>query len=143
MEEKELSYIAGFFDGEGSIGLYLSKRKSNSYVLRTQLTQNVSPIVTTLFEKLKSKWGGNLSTQTTLSGKIKYNWQLNTNGAEVFLKDIVGYLTLKKSQAELALEWISKRPSMTRDTMGRISSTPIEFINYSREVSNKLKGLKG
>ena len=33
----KVEYIAGFFDGEGSIGIY--KMHGKSYYLRTQLTQ--------------------------------------------------------------------------------------------------------
>ena len=33
-------YIAGFFDGEGSIGIYNRKDRYNGACLRTQLTQN-------------------------------------------------------------------------------------------------------
>lgn len=42
-------YIAGFFDGEGSIGIYKNGR--GMHYLRTQLTQN-SSITSLLFSRV-------------------------------------------------------------------------------------------
>jgi hypothetical protein len=95
-------YIAGFFDGEGSVGVYRNGR--GTYHLRTQLTQNVSPLVTELLMGLREEFGGNLSKQRTTHG-VKYNWQLNSGKAVTFLATIEPMLLLKKEQANVAIAW--------------------------------------
>ena len=84
MQEISLAYIAGFFDGEGSIGIYKNSNKSTpGYGLRTQLVQNKRLGSTKLMKFLKDKFGGNLSEQITISGDTKYNWQLNAEKAVI------------------------------------------------------------
>lgn len=103
-----LAYTAGFFDGEGSVGVYKNGR--GTYHLRTQLVQNVSPESIRLLETLVSKWGGNGSIQTTkATGKKKYNWQLNARKAAAFLRDILPFSTIKEKQIRVALLYIEGR----------------------------------
>lgn len=97
-----LAYIAGFFDGEGSVGVY--KNGKGVYHLRTQLVQNVSQASLTLLDNLIKTWGGNGSIQTTKStGAKKFNWQLNSKKAERFLQDIRPFTRLKSEQIDMAL----------------------------------------
>ena len=72
MLEISSQYIAGFFDGEGTIGLY-SRKDGKAYHLRIQITQNVSEESLAIFTYLKTKYGGNLGTQKTTSGNTKFN----------------------------------------------------------------------
>jgi hypothetical protein len=129
-------YIAGFFDGEGSIGIYPNSR--GTYFLRTQLTQNVSFSSRFLLTNLKSSFSGNLSIQRTTHGE-KFNWQLNADLAANFLTEIAPFLIMKRDQAELALLWWSGRPPQKRGTDGRLQSTarPIDAT-----VASLLKALK-
>lgn len=131
-----LGYIAGFFDGEGSIGIY--KSGSGSFYLRTQLTQNVSTLSTALLEDICARWGGNLSVQKTSHGE-KYNWQLNGKRAAKFLSDIVQELYLKKDQAEIAILWQESRPKKSRDDTGKILS---KKRSEDAGISQLLKDLK-
>lgn len=151
MDNLTLQYIAGFFDGEGSIGIY---RQSNggslSYGLRTQLTQNVSPASTKLIEELKNRFGGSMSTQHTFrvgvdeSQKlnIKYNWQLSSRNAVNFLTVILPFLVLKKEQAQIALIWQAQKPMPTRNAKGQICLTGKKNLKLDEKISIILKGLK-
>ncbi len=136
-----LQYIAGFFDGEGSIGVYKTSGKNNWH-LRTQLAQNKSNNSTRIMEYLKNRYGGNISIQITLSNKNKYNWQLNSNKCAKFLKDIEPYLVLKKKQAQIAIKWQLSRPSVTRNSKGQIQLSFPEDLKKAKRVSIKLKQLK-
>ena len=126
MDELSIQYIAGFFDGEGSIGIYSNKTRSTC--ARTQLTQNKTKESLFVLDFLKNKYGGNISEQKTLSGGIKYNWQLNPKGVKVFLQDIFPYLVLKKNQALITLNWIDNRPKPRRNKkgMGKYIFIPIQ-----------------
>lgn len=137
-------YIAGFFDGEGSIGIYKRKdrNKGNGSCARIQLTQNKSKESTFILNQLMLEYGGNLSIQKTLSGNIKYNWQLNPKGVEKFLKDITPYLILKKSQALLILYWIKNRPLIKRDKSGKVILFSKEEIEFTENIIRLMKELK-
>jgi hypothetical protein len=135
-------YIAGLFDGEGSIGIYNRKDRYNGVCLRTQLTQNKTKESFLILNFLKDKYGGNLSEQKTLSDGIKYNWQLNPKGVEKFLKDIKPYLVLKNTQAQLALFWLKNRPKVKRDKRGKVLSFKGNEIEFTRKIVMAMKALK-
>lgn len=141
-KDLSLQYISGFFDGEGCIGLY-KRKDSNATTIRIQLTQNKSKESLYILNYLKTKYGGNITTQKTLSGKTKYNWQLNAKGIKIFLTDIFPYLLLKKSQAKLGLYWLKNRPKIKRDGHGRVlnfSKNEVEFIHKTVKIMKELKG---
>lgn len=142
MEKITLQYIAGFFDGEGSIGIYYRQKTKEGFHLRTQLTQNKDKSIQKLMNYLMDKFGGNLSEQVTLSGRIKYNWQLNSNKAASFLKKIGSYLILKKNQATIAINWQEQRPERIRDNRGRIQVKRKRTVDFDVKVSRLVKTLK-
>lgn len=133
-----LAYIAGFFDGEGSIGVYKATRQGRDrFCLRTQLTQNSSLNSEYLFKRLTARYGGNASLQ----GK-KRNWQLNGDKAMAFLQDIAPFLILKRSQAELAIAWQKQRPPLERNTRGHVVFRQEPDIEFDRKVCKLMKELK-
>jgi len=142
MEKITFQYIAGFFDGEGSIGIYYRQRTKDRFHLRTQLTNNKNKNAQRLMGYLMDKFGGNLSEQVTLSGNIKYNWQLNSDKAVYFLKKIEPYLIFKKDQAIIAINWQEQRPLRIRDERGRICVKRKRTIDFDVKVSCLVKTLK-
>lgn len=135
-------YIAGFFDGDGSIGVYSVKDSYASLSFRIQLTQNKTKNSIKIFSYLLNKYGGNLSEQKTLSGNIKYNWQLNALKACRFLNDIKRYLILKKEQAELFVTWYKEKPKIRRDKLGRVVKFTKEELLSNKIVIDEMKSLK-
>ena len=142
MEKITLQYIAGFFDGEGSIGIYYRQKTKDGFHLRTQLTNNKNKDAQRLMAYLMDKFGGNLSEQVTLSGNIKYNWQLNSDKAVYFLKKIAPYLIFKKDQAIIAINWQEQRPKRIRDKRGRIQVKRTRTVDFDIKVSRLIKTLK-
>ena len=142
MEKVTLQYIAGFFDGEGSIGIYYRQKTKDRFHLRTQLTNNKNRDMEKLMTYLMDKFGGNLSEQVTLSGNIKYNWQLNSDKAVYFLKQIESYLIFKKDQAIIAINWQEQRPPRIRDKRGRICVKRKRTVDSDIKVSRLVKALK-
>lgn len=141
--ELDTAYIAGFFDGEGSVGIYRGtyKGKFVNYRMRTQLVQNKSSLSEKMFECLSKKFGGTYTLAKTTHG-YKYNWQLGTNNAVEFLKQIAPYLVLKKEQVDVAIVWQLSRPEVVRwaDGVTRYAVLPDEKFDY--RVSQLLKFLK-
>ena len=138
--EFSLDYIAGFFDGEGSIGMYTTGK--DTVFLKTQLTQNESKFTRELFDYLVQTFGGAYSGQITLSGKTKFNWQLSGEKAGSFLEVIKDHLFFKKEQAELAIHWINNRSPLLRNKRGQIIARSTIERSYDRDVANKLKEMK-
>lgn len=136
-------YIAGFFDGEGSIGIYSRKDRKGGYHLRTQLTQNLTPKSLELIEFLQSVYGGNFSPHKTLSMNTNFNWQLNGDKAVVFLEDILPFLVLKEEQALLAIEFQKNRPTINRNRNGEIQAHSMYAVKWCKDISDKMKKLKG
>lgn len=108
-----LEYCAGFFDGEGSIGLY--RNGNGVWHLRTQVTQNQNAASTQLLGCLRDKFGGNIC----LRGEGAYNWQLNSAVAARFLTELLPHLKLKLDQARVAVSWYSASQRPVRDHLGR------------------------
>lgn len=136
-----LEYIAGFFDGEGSIGIY--HRKGRGFHLRTQLVQNHSQNMIEIYNYLVENYGGNLSSSISITGKQKLNWQLNADKAVRFLNDICPHLRLKQDQALIAIDWQNQRPKVTRNAKGQLESKAQETLELDLQISNLLKELKG
>jgi hypothetical protein len=98
-------YLAGFFDGEGSIGIYgrnLDRTKTKRYyVLVVSLAQSGAWGKQVLTE-LKECWGGSVYGQEG-SKKRMWKWNISADKAADFLFWLREDLILKKREADLAL----------------------------------------
>lgn len=98
-----IEWLAGFFDGEGSIGVYprnYSRDKTHCYyVLVVSLAQS-GKIGKTICDKLQNIYGG-----TVYLGKSKtkpqWKWNISADKAQNFLYVLKPYLINKKEEAEL------------------------------------------
>jgi hypothetical protein len=101
-----LEYVAGFFDGEGSIGLYCSK-SSGRYALRASINQVLHPDSESLFSDLKTTWGGTVSRikKQNEHHRQAIVWQVYGDRAAKFLEDIRLHLRLKRGQVDLVVPW--------------------------------------
>lgn len=101
-------YIAGFFDGEGSIGIKRTNRESgiSSYTLQVQVCQ-VNPVV--LFY-LKEKYGGSVQVhQNNERSRPAHHWTIWADKALAFIQEIQPHLLIKYEQAALAVEFMRIR----------------------------------
>lgn len=137
-----LEYIAGFFDGEGSIGIYSNsgRKESVGWNLRTQLVQNVSPESEAILDELVQRYGGNVTYRDR--GRRCANWQCGGQNALHFLSEILPHLVLKREQAEFAIQWQLGRPHPTRDERGRIQPLPDWYQEYAIAGRDRLKAMK-
>ena len=100
----DLSYFAGFFDGEGCITTCRNHpdRKRWSYSLRVTTT-NTNKEVIDLFQ---ARWPGSVSIKPEKPGfKKTYTWMLSGFKGKEFLKEMLPYLIVKKREALLALDF--------------------------------------
>jgi len=83
MKNKDKSYFAGFFDGEGYVGLSKSKR------LEVRICNTFLPVL----EELKKNYCGNIYQRKQIPGrKTTYDWILiNKKEVLIFLNDILPF----------------------------------------------------
>ena len=98
----DLSYLAGFFDGEGCISIlkYSKKKEWNpAYFLQAQIGQKYGDTL----DWVKETFGGSVYK------KRDQTWIVSNFKAYEFIKLLTPYLKYKKPQAELAIKFYEER----------------------------------
>lgn len=96
-----IEWLAGFFDGEGCIGIY----GAPSLSLHMTLVQTNFGVMS----EIQKEFGGRLYEVKRYSSKHNRIWKLSWNAKTTFnlLQKIFPYLKVKQEQAQLVLEeWI-------------------------------------
>jgi len=109
MNEADLIYIAGFFDGEGSITIHINGRRysprgvSPNHTLQVSVGNTDSLIPSWIY----SLYGGSLTHRLPDNKRCKRvtQWTIRCSGALKFLEDIYPYLKMKRPQAEIAMNY--------------------------------------
>ena len=113
LNDLEIAYIAGLFDGEGCITIHKGSRiypNQFGYGKNVRYTLNciISNTDKTVLEKFKEKTGLGIvyTRKDTAKGRRQsYQWILASNQAEQFLIALLPYLQIKKAQAIVALQF--------------------------------------
>jgi hypothetical protein len=134
-----LSYIAGFFDGEGSIHIRKNcNKRDNAYTLTIQVMNTcLSPLIF-----IKSIFGGTIAGpyKRGLNHKNIYNWRIDCKKAGIFLESLQPYLLVKIEQCRLALllrkNW---RPLPRGMGYGRNQDVADKEIKRRNEIHEQLK----
>ncbi|MBA7663937.1 hypothetical protein ES703_71985 [subsurface metagenome] len=101
--ELEVAYIAGLFDGEGSIFI---SRDSRSYNNPGSLVVSLGMTAREPLDLLSRIFGGRTKTHKRYPPhNTLYDWRLGSKKAEVFLRIVKPYLIVKKEEANLALSF--------------------------------------
>jgi len=97
--QTELAWTAGFFDGEGSITI---SPRGNTHYLKVGATQrDIRPLL-----KIQEWFGGSVGSPY---GNGVRNYSVGNAAAGVFLETIRPYLVVKAEQADVALQFQSRR----------------------------------
>jgi hypothetical protein len=106
--ESQKAYAAGLFDGEGSI-LIDKPRPTKGHTLWVPIAMREPEAVAWLQER----WPGSLRPATRRpkgrEAVFCWYWRRCTSAAATFLSDILPYLLVKESQAQLAIEFQSHK----------------------------------
>lgn len=103
---EDVAYAAGLLDGEGTVGIYRSKRPTYFiYAVRTSVANTYRPVL----EWLASKWGGSIHRTNRGEGRPCWSWALSSRSAVDFLREVLPYLRIKDRQARLALAFEAHR----------------------------------
>lgn len=99
MDELDLAYVAGLFDGEGSIGVY-------EYEGRFRPRCTVSNTDLGILTWLCGAWGGRVYVPKKHPARQQcYAWILCGRNIAGLLNDIMPYLKIKRPQAVRMLEF--------------------------------------
>ncbi len=103
MKKVDLAYIAGLFDGEGSICIERNGRRFWIYVGVIMTDEYI-------IRWLQFVFGGSIYHYAPRGISKKDQWRWRTVGPQAIpvLKALMPYLRLKKAQAELAIEFQKK-----------------------------------
>lgn len=108
LDHLERSYIAGFFDGEGTIGIRARKRTFKSTREYWECNVAVCNTDEDIMRWLHSKIGGYLSRHQHKNNRCRPNWllKLRAHEARTVLPMILPYLRIKKLQAEVVMNFL-------------------------------------
>jgi hypothetical protein len=121
--EHELSWAAGFFDGEGNVNI-------SQDGLQVSVFNTYKPAV----DKFQEMFGGNITIRKGKQGKQRdcYMWFTSTGTAAMILRLLRPYLVVKQEQARIAIEFQS--------TKGYTRAKPsAEVVELRETLKNQLK----
>ena len=96
------SYLAGFFDGEGSVSL-IRVGKSKSF----QVVVAITNTDLTILERIKEVFGGDIFKGKRIKSnhKERHVWRVSSKAAYTFLLEIYPYSLMKQERIKLALKF--------------------------------------
>lgn len=103
LSEKQLAYVAGLFDGEGSVGIYEFKKKAQNS--NWQFKVEIANTDWRIMQWLETTIGGKVGKKS--SGKSHwrqgYCWRIQGKNAEIFCRLIRPYTIIKSDQIDACL----------------------------------------
>lgn len=121
----DIRYIAGLFDGEGTLGVYANSGGGGTR-RGVSLTNTYHPILITL----QQRFGGGIYPQraATLEHKATYQWDLQTKkGIEAFLRAVLPHLIIKRAQAQIMLAELTGSLDTTRAALNLKQQKRLRF----------------
>ena len=147
MEEKYiLSYMAGLFDGEGSIciGVTPPRQKNGTKSPMHHLVVSITMTDEPTIKWIHSLFGGSIATSKNSPSAIRakkrpcYMWRVWGNMANDFLQQILPYSRYKKDQVLLAIEFQNRRRGSQGYGYHKLTD---KIIKEREEYRNKLRSM--
>lgn len=114
--EQAIIWAAGFIDGEGTIGLKPGRQGTKASLCIQVAQVDPDPLL-----RLQALWGGSLRSRDARKvGHASYfHWFIWSQGALKCCREILPFLSVKRSQASLAIEFqASRRPGVKTGIAG-------------------------
>lgn len=140
-----IPYLAGLFDGEGTVGIYRqnTKESNNSFFLSVALGQKKSENSVKLLSMIENRFGGETYEWKNKSGSTMWKWQVTREHAIEFLEEVIPFLVIKKEQAKLSLKWqLTKRPLKAGPVPKQMRPAVAKWVTKTQQLSQKLKEMK-
>jgi hypothetical protein len=140
LTELEIGYVAGLFDGEGTIGYYQGRIAGFSLRVKIVLT-DFRPIYW-----LKEKLGIGFVTYRKRKPPCRdvMEWQAKSRAdVKEFLRAIEPYLLIKREQAQLLIEFLSTEGKIPGPVVHEAATKKRkEMLSHRLFIQEKLKELK-
>lgn len=134
----DIRYLAGFFDADGSVGIYATTAFRGRYHLAVSISQNSRG--KHILEAYERRFGGGVSLLHKKGMKENWSeawqWRCYADTAVEALITLAPYLTLKKEEAEVAIEW------QTTKIKGKSGAGNKRCTAADKVYSDRLKELK-
>lgn len=145
-DELFLAWAAGFFDGEGSVIVELSKEKACLHGYRTSLHANVTQTSLPCLQLFMEHFGGSIVTteNRTPNGRrwsVQYRWVVRNENALAFLQEIAPYVIVKKEQVTVALQYPMRNAEGKKYGSSR-NPLPDEVMQARLAVRTLLKDIR-
>lgn len=114
---EQLAYMAGYFDGEGSLGLYKKRRDGVFYAVSTRVT--ITQLTDDVLRDFFDAFGGALILMDRPERKESkhtryWSWSCDhQSNARMLVKTLMPYLREKRAEAELMLHYLDNVRSLT------------------------------
>jgi len=109
MEPCDAAYVAGFFDGEGSIGIVHCNRRKEGYGTFRLLIGFTNTDLRVLTWIRDAIGGGHLSHKYRVSSRHKLAWELRISERKTckrLLEAMLPYLKIKRERVELGIQFL-------------------------------------
>lgn len=123
-DTKDAIYFAGFFDGEGHVGMYAGGRN-----VVTLTNTDIRPLL-----RAQTIWGGSITSQDRsrqFAIRDLYRWTVYGHAARPFLEDVRPFLLLKGEQVDVYLATLAYVP-VGRGTRRRPGDTEAQTAAAAR-----------
>lgn len=150
------SYLAGLFDGEGSISIIFQKPRKKPYKYslkkpsrgRFQLCVHIcntyKPVILELVKFVKGKGYTDNKNSNKRKGKsfhkTCYAWQTSNRNAKEFLEKIYPFLFIKKEQAKIAIDFQKTMQKWRKEGSRSLSD---EDLRFGWECKKRITELNG
>tara|TARA_Y100001938_G_C8081812_1_gene429615 strand:+ start:597 stop:1010 length:414 start_codon:yes stop_codon:yes gene_type:complete len=135
MKESDIAYIAGLFDGEGTVGFYRrmetkkdrgKPRKSFAYRINVEIAMTDRSVLLWLQQCTKL---GTVNKKPRKGHKMQWRWRCSFRNAYVFLLLISPYSHIKTPMIRKVIDHYSQRDSI------KFNDKVINFLEYKKAMS--------
>jgi len=131
--ETDAAWIAGFADGEANVGLY-RRKGTQAFMPQFQINQTEQGPI----DKLTRLVGGYVQKRSPKGNRKDYFiWTMRREEMREFIPQILPYLTCKRRQAEICLEYLeisqqTKNGHWNQEDLSRLESLHEETLRLNR-----------
>lgn len=146
-------YLAGFFDGEGCIGVYTKLRKPHGSRL-SYLSLSIANTNPEVLQRIQSECGGSVNLNGLTQERLKVNgrprrtlfrWSASSVLASHILRHMLPFLIVKREEALLALDFADiVHTQQRRKHPGHLGKPRLtdEQLAQRLEIAERIKALK-
>lgn len=142
--ELEKAYVAGLFDGEGSVYITLHRSKWCRRKQRMDLCCSLNLTNRRTIDYLASIFPSTIVVEPSRRSnrRTTYRWRLYSKRACDFLREIYPYMVLKKNQADVAFKFRDiQEKQRGKELTEEMWNQYLDFYNQLKEL--KLEGEYG